>query len=376
MEFGIFVQGHVPLARKAVDPEAEHASFMADVAIAKAADRAGFKYLWASEHHFLDEYSHLSANEVFLGYLAAATERIHLGSGIFNPLPQANHPVKVAEKAAMLDHLSQGRFEFGTGRGAGSREVLGLGLPDTSVTKAIWAEVIREFPKMWTQDSYSHDGTWFSMPERNVLPKPYKKPHPAMWYAAGNPPSYAMAARMGLGVLGFSVGSPADAEVAVASYKKAVRSAEPVGAFVNDNVMVTSSAVCLADGRRARQAAAAMGLGRLPSLVFRYHATFPRQEWVPAWPDVLPEPTVEEVDWRIRNGYLICGDPDEVVEQVKAYEATGADQLVFGLPIQLSLADTLETIELFGKHVIPRLDKDPVHRTARFRDAAAVGGGD
>jgi alkanesulfonate monooxygenase SsuD/methylene tetrahydromethanopterin reductase-like flavin-dependent oxidoreductase (luciferase family) len=189
----------VPKFRRETDPDAEHTAIEYDLEMTEAADKAGFKYVWASEHHFLDEYSHMSANDVFLGYLAAATERIHLGSGIFNPLPQANHPVKVAEKAAMLDHLSKGRFEFGTGRGAGSREILGLGITDMSLTKEIWAEVVREFPKMWMQDSYSHDGKWFSMPERNILPKPYKKPHPAMWYAAGNPTSYEMAARMGLG---------------------------------------------------------------------------------------------------------------------------------------------------------------------------------
>ena len=115
-----------------------------------------------------------------------------------------------------------------------------------------------------------------------------------------------------------------------------------------------------------------MGMGRLQSLVFRYHDTFPRPDWVPAWPEVLPEPTVEEVDWRLRNGYLICGDPDEVLAQVKRYEAAGIDQLTFGLPIGLSLADTLETIELIGRHVIPKVDKDPVHRTTRFRSAAAA----
>ena len=119
MEFGIFVQGYTPEFRQEVDPEAEHHALMNELELVKAADKAGFKYVWVTEHHFLDEYSHLSANEVFLGYLAHSTERIHLGSGIFNPLPQVNHPAKVAEKVAMLDHLSDGRFEFGTGRGAG-----------------------------------------------------------------------------------------------------------------------------------------------------------------------------------------------------------------------------------------------------------------
>ena len=117
MEFGIFVQGYIPKWKSAADPDAEHTALMEDLELAKAADKAGFKYVWASEHHFLEEYSHLSANDVFLGYLAHATERAHLGSGIFNPLPQVNHPAKVAERVAMLDHLSGNRFEFGTGAG-------------------------------------------------------------------------------------------------------------------------------------------------------------------------------------------------------------------------------------------------------------------
>ena len=125
-----------------------------------------------------------------LGYLAHATERIHLGSGIFNPLPQVNHPAKVAERVAMLDHLSDGRFEFGTGRGAGSHEILGFlpdGMTDTSATREIWEDVIGEFAKMWMQDEYQgYEGKCWSLPPRKILPKPYGKPHPAMWYAAGN----------------------------------------------------------------------------------------------------------------------------------------------------------------------------------------------
>ena len=126
MEFGLFIQGHVPKFRRDVEPDAEHHVLMEDLELVEAADKAGFKYVWVTEHHFLDEYSHLSANDVVLGYLAHSTTRIHLGSGIFNPLPQVNHPAKLAERVAMLDHLSDGRFEFGTGRGAGSHEILGF----------------------------------------------------------------------------------------------------------------------------------------------------------------------------------------------------------------------------------------------------------
>src|ERR1700677_2538784 len=98
MEFGIFLQGYMPKSRSDRDPNAEHNVLMEDLEIAKAADKAGFKYLWISEHHFLYEYSHTSANDVMLGYLAHSTDRIHLGSGIFNPLRQVNHTAKVAEK--------------------------------------------------------------------------------------------------------------------------------------------------------------------------------------------------------------------------------------------------------------------------------------
>jgi alkanesulfonate monooxygenase SsuD/methylene tetrahydromethanopterin reductase-like flavin-dependent oxidoreductase (luciferase family) len=372
VEFGIFLQGHVPRRRLQQDPDYEHTSLVEDVALAQAADEAGFKYAWVSEHHFLEEYSHLSASEVFLGYLAAATERIHLGSAIFNISPPVNHPVRVAERAALLDHLSDGRYEFGVGRGAGSLEVTGFGIPSTDDTKPMFDEVLKEFPRMWRETEYSFEGKSFSVPTRNVLPKPWKKPHPAIWQAAGNPPTYEKAARNGLGVLGFNFSAAKQMEPMVSAYKNAIGEAEPIGDFVNDNVMITNSVVCLEDGRRAREVAADMGSGLLQSLVFRYHDTFPKPPGVPDWPEVLPDPSIEEVEFRIQEGYLLCGDPDEVLEQVKKYEGIGADQIVFGLPVDMDHQAALESIRLFGKHVIPKLDTDPVHRTTRFREAAAV----
>jgi alkanesulfonate monooxygenase SsuD/methylene tetrahydromethanopterin reductase-like flavin-dependent oxidoreductase (luciferase family) len=174
MEFGIFIQGYSPEFRRPGNPHWEWDAIAYDIAAVEAADKAGFKYVWASEHHFLDEYSHLSANHVVLSYLAATTKRIHLGSGIFNPLPQVNHPAKVAETVAMLDHVSDGRFEFGTGRGAGSHEILGFlpGMQDLSGTREIWEDVIGEFPKMWLQDTYEgYEGKYWSLPPRKILPK-------------------------------------------------------------------------------------------------------------------------------------------------------------------------------------------------------------
>src|SRR3954453_14561431 len=161
MEFGLFNSACV-LPQFNGD---EHRRIMDEVAIVQAADRVGFKYTWATEHHFLTEYSHLSANEVFLGYLAAATERIHIGSGIFNITPPVSPPARVAEKVAMLDHLSGGRFEFGMGRGSSSTEQKGFGINDPELTREMFDEVIPEFKKMWRDEMYSFDGKFFSMPE-------------------------------------------------------------------------------------------------------------------------------------------------------------------------------------------------------------------
>ena len=375
MEFGVFIQSYDPAFRRGNDPdEAEHDALMNDLRLVEAADKAGFKYVWVSEHHFLEEYSHLSANDVVLGYLAHATERIHIGSGIFNPLPQVNHPAKVAERVAMLDHLSDGRFEFGTGRGAGSHEILGFlpGIEDTSLTREIWEDVIEEFPKMWMQDTYEgYEGKYWSLPPRKILPKPYHKPHPPMWYAAGNSSSWEMCARRGLGVLGFSVGSIAELAPVLKTYKDAIPNAEPIGAYVNDNVMVTMAAYVAEDRQEAHRTYVDGNPNYLVSNVFRYHDTFPHPEAIPYWPDTLPEATYEEIPYLADAGTIIIGDPSDALAQCQRWVDAGTDQIVFGVG-PAKLEETLEMIRLMGEHVIPKLDTDPVHSTSRYRDAAAA----
>jgi alkanesulfonate monooxygenase SsuD/methylene tetrahydromethanopterin reductase-like flavin-dependent oxidoreductase (luciferase family) len=374
MEFGLFIQNYVPNSRRQTDPQAEHHAIFEDIEAVIAADKAGFKFVWITEHHFLDEYSHLSANDVVAGYLAAKTERIHIGSGIFNPLPQVNHPAKLAERVNYLDHLTEGRFEFGTGRGAGSHEILGFlhhaGVTDTNETKAIWEDVIAELPKMFMQETYEgHEGKYWSLPPRKILPRPYTKGHAPMWYAAGNPPSYEMAGRMGLGVLGFSLDRWDRVEKLRASYKNGIANAEPIGAFVNDNIMSCIAAYVDEDSQKAKQSYVNAKPNYLVSNVYRYHDTFPAPDWMPKWPETLPEPTLEVAELASKFGGIVLGDPDEALAQCKRWEESGIDQLVFGIgpaPVE----ETIKTIELLGKYVIPKIDTDPVVSTTRYRELA------
>jgi alkanesulfonate monooxygenase SsuD/methylene tetrahydromethanopterin reductase-like flavin-dependent oxidoreductase (luciferase family) len=350
----------------------EHRRIMDEVAIVQAAERVGFKYTWVTEHHFLTQYSHLSANEVFLGYLAAATSSIHLGSGIFNITPPVNHPARVAERVAMLDHLSEGRFEFGMGRGSSTTEQRGFGIDDPNLTRDMFDEVVGEFRKMWRAEEYAgHEGRFFSMPARNVLPKPYSDPHPPMWVAAGNPSTFEKAARMGLGVLCFTIGGPESVKPLIDLYKKEIEHAEPVGDYVNDNIMVTTQLLCLEDGQRARELGSNLGMGYHRSLLLRYLDTFPRPEGVPEWPELQPDPTPDEIDAAIKAGETPYGTPDEVEVAIRRYADAGVDQVVFGLLSSTMDRDlATESIETFGKHVLPVFDTDPVHRTTRQRTAA------
>ena len=372
MEFGYFAQTHVPKHEQVADPLAEHKRIMNDLAMSVAIEEYGFKYVWASEHHFLDEYSHMSAPEVFLSFVAARTKKIHVGSAIINTTPPVNHPARIAEQVAMLDHLTDGRFEFGTGRGSSTTEQGGFGIKDPNLTRDMWDETITEFAKMWSQTDYSHDGTYFSMPQRNVLPKPNGASHPAMWVACGNPPTFEKAAKLGLGAFCFTLGAPKNELAPLAkAYKSAIGSAQPVGEYVNDNLMCVSMLLCMEDREEAFETAANIGSSYYQSLLFRYLDTFPRPAHVPAWPELLPPTTVEHVKMALDAGMMAVGNPDDCAGVVQQFVDIGVDQLTFSpLTTTIPFEKARASMELFGREVLPRFDKDPVHRTTKMRQAA------
>jgi alkanesulfonate monooxygenase SsuD/methylene tetrahydromethanopterin reductase-like flavin-dependent oxidoreductase (luciferase family) len=373
MEFGLFIGGWVPDYLDGRDDAAEHERLINETRIAEAGDRSNWKYVWVTEHHFLTEYSHISASEIVMPHILARTERIRVASGIINVTPPVNHPARVAERVTMLDQLSGGRFDFGTGRGSSSTEQGGFGITDPELTKEMFDEVMPEFRKMWSQDSYSFDGRFFSMPERNVLPKPYVKPHPPMWVAAGNPETFEKAARLGLGVICFTGGSPEKMKGLVDVYKETIKDADPVGDYVNDNVAITTSFMCLEDGDAARNWMTRSRNGRQQSLVFKYLDTFPKPPGIPDWPVEIPDPTLEQLAAGAQKGTSIVGTPDECAEILQQWQAIGVDQLIMGPTGSVYPYEVVEeAVELFGTKVIPQFDTDPEARAVRFRREAGA----
>jgi len=373
VEFGVFLNGYIP-GPGAHDTTCEHEMLMSEAQYAIHADKFNWKYAWFGEHHALNEYSHMSAPEVVMPWVAAQTEQIHLGSAIMGLSPRYNNPVRNAERVAMLDHFTGNRYEWGTGRGAGSHEVATFNILDSSTTKAEWEEVAPEILRMFEQKDYEHHGTSFTVPTpHNVLPKPYGKGHPPMWVACGNPPTFGRAGELGIGAIAFNFEPIFNLQGRIDSYKEAIANCtEPLGQFMNDNIMMTNQVICLEDRDRAREIALSAGRGYLYSMVCLYHDTMPHPEGSPVWPQAPFQITDEAMlDELIAGGFLLCGTPDEVCEQVEAYATVGCDQLVFGIKADgFTHEECLEMIEVFGTKVIPEFDKDPLHSTTRYRATA------
>src|SRR5213079_173899 len=168
MQFGILYEHQLPRPWQE-DSELRMISEALDQV--ELADRLGIDYAWEVEHHFLEEYSHSSAPEVFLAACSQRTRRIRLGHGIVVMPPRYNHPARVAERIATLDLVSDGRVEFGTGESASEMEMGGFGVRREE-KKGMWEEATRECVKMMSETPYSGvEGAYVGMPSRNVIPK-------------------------------------------------------------------------------------------------------------------------------------------------------------------------------------------------------------
>ena len=350
MKFGIFYEHSVA---KPWSRQSELRAYEQALEQIELADELGFDQVWEVEHHFLEEYSHSSAPEVFLAAAAARTKRIRIGQGIAVCLPPMNHPARIAERAAALDLISNGRLEFGTGRSATWTEVGAFGI-DPDATKEMWDEVIRAIPRMWTEDEFEWNGKYFKMPPRNVLPKPIQDPHPPMWVAVSSPETAVQAAERGIGMLGVTLGTPADYKRLVADYRRIIKHCDPVGKFVNNQVNAASWLYCGEDENEARAvggaaafnffrtAAHLVGLGGIyPSHAYTAHANATA---------LLSQAEIQS----LREGFPV-GTPEQIVENLRYWDEVGVERVVcmINFDQQIPHQKVLASLERFAKYVMP-----------------------
>jgi alkanesulfonate monooxygenase SsuD/methylene tetrahydromethanopterin reductase-like flavin-dependent oxidoreductase (luciferase family) len=200
------------------------------------ADELGYGCWWQVEHHGAGEFSLSSAPELMLAALSQRTSRIRLGHSAVLAPGRFNHPIRIAERAATLDHLSGGRVELGLTRSTIPEWRLFGIEPDEA--RAQTQEAFEMVPRMWTSDRFSHQGGSYSIDDVPISPKPLQRPHPPLWQAAASPASFEEAGRRGVGVLGTTMWQSLERAGRLVELYRAAAAActDPVGAFVNDQV--------------------------------------------------------------------------------------------------------------------------------------------
>src|ERR1700753_4078493 len=325
-------------------PDDEHVMLQDALDEVEAADKAGFSTVWLTEHHFLEEYCHSTAPEIFLAAASQRTKNIRLGFGIMHMPPVVNHPARVAERIATLDLLSNGRVEFGTGESSSVGELGGFNI-DPADKRAQWEEALEVSIRCMTEEPFTgFTGEHIQMPARNVVPKPLQKPHPPVWVACTRPASVQMAAEKCLGALSFAYTGPGPLTERVNGYYKHL---EEVGVritpAINPNILAIGGDLSMMVAKTDEQAVQRLGMGGgfFSFGVMHYSMTAGHTPG--------------------RAGAAI-GSPPTVRQFLRGYEESGVDEIILLLNPR-SHEGTMESVELMGKEVLPEFIE---------RDAKAV----
>jgi alkanesulfonate monooxygenase SsuD/methylene tetrahydromethanopterin reductase-like flavin-dependent oxidoreductase (luciferase family) len=381
VRFGLFYEHQIPRADGEMDEERLLADALEQVELA---DRLGIDYVWEVEHHFLEEYSHSAAPEVFLAAASQRASRIRLGHGIVQVPPAVNHPARVAERVATLDLISGGRVEFGTGEGSSQIELGGFGV-DRELKRAQWEESLDAITRMFVEEPFAgYDGRWLSMPPRNVIPKPKQRPHPPLWVACSRRETILTAAERGLGALSFAFVEPEDSKEWVDSYYETLASERcvPAGFSVNPNVAVVLPLMC----HRDEQTAIDRGIDGAHFFGFSLAYYYAFGEHRPGYSNLWQEFTERRAEVGFAREIITpdaaplgvrllqeglgslrgaIGTPEQLTDLIDRYEQAGVDQVIFVAQAGTNRHEHIcESIELFAAEVMPRFAEPAEEREA------------
>jgi alkanesulfonate monooxygenase SsuD/methylene tetrahydromethanopterin reductase-like flavin-dependent oxidoreductase (luciferase family) len=188
MHFGVFIEELRPGVGEAD-------AFRESFETVDAAEALGFDCVWLGEIHFNPARSVISSPIAMATAIAARTKRIHVGTAV-QVLP-LNHPLRIAEDAATVDHLSEGRFEFGIGRSGAPRAYDVLGIP-YGESQARFREALAIIKEAWKGQPFSYEGKFYRFQNATVSPRPYQKPHPPIRMAANTPDTFSLVGELGL----------------------------------------------------------------------------------------------------------------------------------------------------------------------------------
>ena len=370
MKFGIFYEHQYP---RPWTENGEEVLLHEALDQLELADKLGIDYAWEVEHHFLEEYSHSSAPEVFLAAASQRTSRIRLGHGITLMPPGYNAPARIAERISTLDLLSNGRVEFGTGESASRTELEGYNV-DPSQKREQWKEAVEQVTNMMVMDPYpGYEGDFFSMPARNVIPKPNQKPHPPLWVACSNRETIKMAARHGIGALTFTFVDADEARPWVEDYYETFKNeCVPIGHAVNPNIAFVMG-FSLHENEQIAVERGIDGLRFFQYALGHYYVEGKHQPGrTNIWKNymevrdgiVSPDLTGGGEKGNITASRGAIGTPEQVRSHLRTFSDIGVDQAIF---IQQGgknkHSDICDSLELFASQVMPEFHAEEAART-------------
>jgi alkanesulfonate monooxygenase SsuD/methylene tetrahydromethanopterin reductase-like flavin-dependent oxidoreductase (luciferase family) len=347
MKFGIFYEHQLP---RDWNEDSEHKLLKQSLDQIELADKLGYDYAWEVEHHFLEEYSHSSAPEVFLGAASQRTKRIRLGHGIIQLT--TNHPARVAEKVATLDLVSDGRVEMGLGEGASVTELHPFNLRFRD-KRDVWEDAVRATLPMFWNHGWEYDGEFFKFPLRAVVPKPLQKPHPPLWVACSQLDTIKYAAHRGMGALCFKF---ADIEAAHAwvnaYYNTFLRDQEKLCDYqANPNIAVVAGFMCCETDEEAWEKADGWTFFQFALQLYNKEGPF-EPGTVNFWERYL--------EWKQtpagqkRTGSELIGSPATIRERLAELEAANVDQVILlNQAGKNTHQDICDSLTLFAETIMP-----------------------
>ncbi|MGI9421985.1 MAG: LLM class flavin-dependent oxidoreductase [Hyphomicrobiaceae bacterium] len=347
MKFGIFYEHQLP---RPWHETSEYDLFQQSLEQVELADQLGYDYVWEVEHHFLEEYSHSAAPEVFLGAASQRTKTIRLGHGVIQIT--TNQPHRVAEKVATLDLISGGRVELGMGEGAGPAELHPFGVQVRS-KRDRWEEAVQAIIPMFTKDNWEFHGQFFDFPARNVIPKPLQKPHPPLWVACSNIQTIGNAGEWGMGALGFSFVSPDAARAWVHKYyNNLLNQPNPLTDYApNPNIAIVNGFMCAETDEEALAKASGWTF-------FIFALSYYGRKGVDApgtsnlWQEYQTWRRTDKAQEALRNGLI--GSPETIRKRLRQFEDAHVDQVILlNQAGKTSHQDICDSLKLFAAEVMP-----------------------
>lgn len=356
MKFGIFYEHQLP---RPWNENSEHQLFKNSLEQIELADGLGYDYAWEVEHHFLEEYSHSSAPEVFLAAASQRTKQIRLGHGIVQLT--TNHPSRVAERVSTLDLVSDGRVELGIGEGASVTELHPFKRRFRD-KRLVWEDAVRATLPMFWEDSWEYEGDYFSFPPRNVLPKPLQKPHPPLWVACSQLETIVMAARRGMGALGFAFVDPKAATAWVnAYYNTYTKRLEKLCDYqTNPAIAVVAGFMCAPTDEEAQAKADGWTFFQFALMFYNKHGIVAPGS-INLWDEYMKWKQTPEGQ---KPAEGLIGSPETIRRKLEEFDATHVDQVILlNQAGKNTHEDICDSLKLFGEEVMPEFhDREADHQ--------------